>query len=71
MKFQLVIEPDGKKLILLPETDGERAILATIAPGQSDISASPARVSSEWEGRSPYTKLIKVRIIFGEVHHDE
>ena len=70
MKFQLVIEPDGQRLLLIPENTGEQQILASIA-GEPPVMDRPAPsrsalVGAEWSGdRTPYKKLVKLRITFG------
>lgn len=76
MKFQLVIEPDGKRLILLPENQGEQQILQAVTgdqPTSGNVSGNTmARVEAEWSSdRVPYKKLLKLRIKFGETSDHE
>jgi len=76
VKFQLVIEPDGKRLILLPDNAGEAQILQAIAgeqPTSGNTSGhTTARVEAEWSNdRPPYKKLLKFRIKFGETSDHE
>lgn len=73
MKFQLVIEPDSQRLILLPENSGEQQILASLY-GDPPLGSTPApsersrgaTIEAEWStDRAPYKKLLKLRIKFG------
>ena len=74
MKFQLVIEQDNKRLILLPENPGESQILASLLPltpnevsVDNRVRPAIAEVEAEWSSdRTPYKKLLKMKVKFGD-----
>lgn len=70
MKFQLLMENDTKKIVLVPENQNEALFLGTIVdPNRiahdSGDDTTTARVTAEVSSdRAPYRKVVKLNITF-------